>query len=569
MNILGVRFGHDAAAALIVDGKIIASIEEERLTRIKHDASFPVKAIAECLRIGGLKSEDIECLALPNVKIQEVFFRFFSIPNCPAEYREPMPTSFFRRSVPAQPGLPVMPLYYEPFRLSETCKIHLSGHHRAHAASAYYTSGLTEEGSLVVTMDGSGDDVSCAFWRGEGKKITLLKSFDRGSSLGYFYSNCTEALGWRHGANEWKLMGLAPYGKPWPGLLKGFHPEFDNGELIVSREYGDFGRWNDHGANHYHGQDSKKLKKFVEQIGTEDFAAEAQRVVEEQGLQLLLPWLEKEGTRNLCCAGGFFLNVKFNQKLWYTGVLDNQWVYPDCGDSGLPVGAALDACASMEPETDFPGISNVYYGPEFSDSFIKETLDERGIAYVRSDDPASVTAQYLAENLAVGWFQGRMEAGPRALGHRSILMSPLRKENKDLINAKVKYREMFRPFCPSMLHEVRDEYLVDARDEEYMITSFEVHPQKKDKIPAVVHEDGTARPQLVKKDVEPLYHSLIEAFYKLTGEGVVLNTSFNVRGEPVVCEPREAIRCFYDTGLDVLVLGNYIITKPALDTLND
>ena len=564
MNILGVRYGHDAAAALIVDGRIVASIAEERLSRIKHDTSFPVKSIRECLRIGGLHAEDIDCLALPNLTVPEVFFRFFAMPKSLSALQNKKGRRFFNRNDTAQSNLPVLPLYYEPFHLSEKCTIHLCGHHRAHAASAYYTSGMTEDRSLIVTMDGSGDDVSCALWGGNGNRMSLLKSFGRDSSLGYFYSNCTEALGWRHGGNEWKLMGLAPYGEPVPGLLRGFHPEFENGELKTGRDYGEFGRWNDHGANHYHGRDAEQLRKFVDQVGMEHFAAEAQRVVEEQGMRLLLPWIEKDGSRNLCCAGGFFLNVKFNQKLWYTGSLDRQWVYPDCGDSGLPVGAALDAYVSLSSHPVCSRLENAYLGPEFSDESIRQTLDERGIMYVRSDNPAKQTAEYLSRNLVVGWFQGRMEAGPRALGHRSILMSPLRRENKDLINAKVKYREMFRPFCPSMLHERRDDYLLGARDEEYMITSFEVRSEKKDKIPAVVHQDGTARPQLVRKEVEPLYHQLIEEFEKLTGEGVILNTSFNVRGEPVVCEPREAIRCFYDTGLDVLVLGKYIVTKPVL-----
>ena len=529
MNILGVRFGHDAAAALIIDGRIIASIAEERLTRIKHDTSFPVKAIKECLRIGNIKSEEIDCLALPNLLIPDIFFRFFQIPNCPQEYREPKPRNLFRRTIPVHPGLPVMPLYYEPFQLSETCRIHLSGHHRAHAASAYYTSGLDREGSLVVTMDGSGDDISCAFWSGKGRTLTLKKAFGRESSLGYFYSNCTEALGWRHGGNEWKLMGLAPYGRTQPGLFEGYHPVFENGELVEGREYGDFGRWNDHGANHYHGRDSLKLQPFVDQVGAENFAAEAQRVVEEQGMNLLMPWIRRDGSRNLCCAGGFFLNVKFNQKLWYTGELSNQWVYPDCGDSGLSVGAALDAYAQIADEPLFTRLSDVYFGPDFSDSFIKQTLDERGITYFRTDSPEVIAARHLAENHVIGWFQGKMEAGPRALGHRSILMSPLRKENKDLINAKVKYREMFRPFCPSMLHEMRDDYLVGARDEEYMITSFEVLKEKKGRIPAVVHEDETARPQMVKKDTEPLYHSLISEFRKITGK--VLSSTLRLMSE--------------------------------------
>jgi len=437
----------------------------------------------------------------------------------------------------------------------------LSGHHRAHAASAYYTSGLNDKESLVVTMDGAGDDVTCALWKAQGTSLELLQSFGRSASLGWFYSNCTEALGWRHGSGEWKVMGLAPYGAPRPGLLDGFYPQFKDGKLVREHEYEQFGRWNDHGANHYHGKDAEALSRVLENVSREDFAAEAQRVVEEQAFNLLMPWIDKIGAGNVCCAGGFFLNVKFNQKLWYTGKLKQQWIYPDCGDSGLPAGAALDAYFSARPEAEIQKISNMYLGPVFLSAEIEQTLVDRALSYRKSENPAKEAARYLAENKVVGWFQGRMEAGPRALGNRSILMSPLDPQNKDLINAKIKYRERFRPFCPSMLYECRDDYLIRARDEEFMVTSFDVVEEKRDKIPAVVHQDATARPQLVRKEVNPLYHQLIKEFAQLTGEGVILNTSFNVRGEPIVCTPREAIRCFYDTGMDILVLGNFILQK--------
>jgi carbamoyltransferase len=391
-----------------------------------------------------------------------------------------------------------------------------------------------------------------------------LAKMDDSASLGYFYSNATEAMGWRHGSGEWKVMGLAPYGTPQPGTLKGYYPEFADGELVKPRDYGRFGRWNDHGANHYHGQDSVPLEKLVEKLGREDFAAETQRVVEEEAFKLILPWIKKEKARHLCCAGGFFLNVKFNQRLWYTGELETQWIYPDCGDSGLPVGAAFDAYFSESELRYAEKMEHLYHGPEFFNDEIKQILDDRCLSYRYVTDPAVEAAGYLSENRVIGWFQGRMEAGPRALGNRSILMSPLKADNKDIINAKVKYREKFRPFCPSLLHERRDDYLVNARDEFFMVTSFDVKQNKKDKIPAVVHVDGTARPQMVRKEINPIYHQLICEFEKITGEAIILNTSFNVRGEPIVCNPREAIRCFYDTGLDVLVLGNFILEKPIL-----
>lgn len=569
MNILGVRYGHDAGAALIVDGEIVANIAEERLTRVKHDTSFPVRSISMCLQQGEISSEEIDCLAIPSISIPEAFFSFFSIPEniIPARSYslKGRIKSYVKKSLKmVEPGVPVLPLYQKPFKLSERCKIHLCEHHRAHAASAYYTSGLNNDKALIVTMDGRGDNVSAAFWMGEQNVITPLKKFDGSASLGYFYSNATEAMGWRHSSGEWKVMGLAPYGVSHPGVLKGFYPEFIDGELVMPHVYGEFGRWNDHGANHYHGRDAAEMEKLVQQLGMENFAAEVQRIVEEQAFNLIVPWIEKENAFHLCCAGGFFLNVKFNQKLWHTGKLKTQWIYPDCGDSGLPMGAALDAWFSVNKESSISRLEHLYFGPEFSNEEIKMLLDDRGLSYRYAKNPAEDAALYLSRNMVIGWFQGRMESGPRALGNRSILMSPLRPENKDIINAKVKYREKFRPFCPSLLYEKRDDYLINARDECFMVTSFEIKHEKKAKIPAVVHVDGTARPQMIKKEVNPLYYQLIEEFEKITGEAIILNTSFNIRGEPIVCHPREAIRCFYDTGLDVLVLGNFIVEKPSL-----
>jgi carbamoyltransferase len=282
-------------------------------------------------------------------------------------------------------------------------------------------------------------------------------------------------------------------------------------------------------------------------------------------LNVIVPWLEKTKTRRLCCAGGCFLNVKFNQVLWYRKILVTQWIYPNPGDAGLAAGAALQAYFSSYPSTPQRRLNDVYLGPAFNDSQIEQLLNQRGLRFRRVENIAHETAKYLEKNLVVGWFQGRMESGPRALGNRSILMSPLKAENKDIINSKVKFREQFRPFCPSMLYEKADDYLIDAREECFMVTSFDVRPEKKEKIPAVVHVDGTARPQMVKKDVNPLYYELITEFGKLTGEYVILNTSFNVKGEPIVCTPIEAIRCFYSTGLDVLVFNNYIVKKPCIE----
>jgi len=549
---MGIRYGHDASVALVIDGQIVANVAEERFTRIKNDGSFPINAIEYCLKEAGIEASELDAIVFPSKgHIPPPLFAFFDVSE---------------ESVPAKKrgAVPILPIYFKPWKLSRTCKILTVEHHLAHAASAYYTSGIKPtERALVVTVDGRGDDVSVSVWRGENNCLRSLRQWDGSASLGWFYANATEGLGWRHGSDEWKTMGLAPYGIPQPGALKGYYPEFEKGELVKGRNYGDAARWQDHGVNHYHMQDAIPLSKIAEKLGREDYSAEVQRVSEEQAEKLILPWLEKEKTRHFCAAGGFFLNVKFNQKLWYTGKLDTHWTYPDPGDSGLAVGSALAIYYEAHPDQPAEKLQHMYYGPEFGMAEIESLLKERKLQYEKPANVSETAARYLSENKIIAWYQGRMEAGPRALGNRSILMSPLRAENKDLINACVKYREAFRPFAPAMLYESVDEYLVNAREEPYMITSFDVKPEKQDKIPAVVHVDGTSRPQTVRREVNSRYYDVIKAFGSMTGENVILNTSFNVKGEPIICNPREAIRCFFDTGLDILILGDFLLKKPG------
>ena len=566
--ILGIQAGHDAAAALIVDGQIVADVAEERFTRTKNDSSFPLNAIAFCLEHAGITSEDLDAIAVPNRYLHTPMQIFIDIPKeqVPKEDRpvkSKLKQTVLQYVLNSKKTETTLPLYQKRITISKKCKIVLVGHHKSHAASAYYTSGINRDRVLVVTMDGIGDDfISVGIWKGEGNRLERIKTWGGEASLGWFYSNCTEALGWRHGSDEWKTMGLAPYGKVHPGALAGFHPVFKSGELVAPHQYRNGGTWLDHAAYHYHFDDAFDIEPIVERLGREGLAAEAQRVFQEQANEIILPWLDKLKTRHLCAAGGAFLNVKANQDIWYTDKLDTQWIYPNPGDAGLAVGAALCAYYEHHPEQEHRVLSDAYFGPEFSNDEIRQILDHRGIDYEYVENPARDAAQYLADNKIIGWFQGRMESGPRALGNRSILMSPLRIENKDTINRCVKYREAFRPFCPSMLSERSADYLIKSRDERFMVTSFLVREDKRDKIPAVVHVDGTARPQMVTRASNPRYYDLIKEFGDLTGEPVVLNTSFNVKGEPIVCHPREAIRCFYDTGLDILFLGNYKIVKP-------
>jgi carbamoyltransferase len=566
-TVLGVRFGHDAAACLVVDGQIVADIAEERLTRKKNDGSFPACAVRFCLDYAGVDSRELDALAVASEYLAPDFRDFFpglEVPAAAGNQRRSWRGMIGRR--PLQPARRnPLPVYMDRFPVLPRCKLVQVEHHRAHAASAYFTAGLDfSQRALVVVLDGMGDHSSVSLWRGENNRLERLTEWDVTGSLGRFYSAATEALGWRHGSDEWKLMGLAPYGTPAQGLLDGFYPVFNNGELVKPCNYERVLRYPDHGTFHYHMEEAEELRQCLGRASREDFAAEAQRVVEQQAMALLLPWLQREGTRVLCCAGGFFLNVKLNGLLWRSGALDEHWVYPNPGDSGLAVGAALSAYYDSNANEPPRRLQHLYHGPEFSNDEIQKALDGRHIPYTKPDNLPKQVAHLLSENRIVGWFQGRMESGPRALGGRSILMSPLRAENKDIINASVKYREAFRPFCPSMLDEARDDYLVSARSEPFMVTAFDAAAERRQRIPAVVHVDGSLRPQTVTREAHPRYHTLIQEFGRLTGENVVLNTSFNVKGEPIVCSPSDAIKCFFDTGLEYLAIGDFLVAKPGL-----
>lgn len=548
----------------MVDGKIVADVAEERFTRTKHFAGLPLHAIDYCLKSQRLTMADLDAVALPAAGgMPELNFLL----DLQGDRREQPPASKraleYLRELGKRPGLKP-PAYVRNFPLSPRTAIVHVHHHLAHAASAYYTNPLREK-QLIVTMDGVGDGYSAAVWRGEQGRITLLKSFSPAASLGWFYSNVTEALGWWHGDGEGKTMGLAPYGDPdkAKGALDRFHPKFSGGDVVEPHDFGRFFYWNESGAMQWHFDEAYALRELVERHGREHVAAEAQRILEEQAKALIFPWLEKEQTRNLSCSGGVFLNVKLNQRIWESGRVTCQHIYPNAGDSGLAVGAALHAYYEANPHAPVQAIEDLYWGPEYAESEIEAALKLRNLPYRRMDDIEAFTAKQLADDKIVAWFQGRMESGPRALGNRSILMSANRAENKDIINARVKFREAFRPFCPSLLWERRENYLESARDEFFMITSFTCREAKRTRVPAVVHADGTLRPQTVKRQFNERYWRLLTEFERLTGEGLLLNTSFNLMGEPIVNHPRDAIRCFYDNGLDVLVLGNLVLEKGA------
>ena len=572
MNILGVRVGHDSSAALLIKGEIIADVSEERFTRIKNDSSFPINSISYALEQGNISSEDLDILAIPSKSIISEFNKWFDhedIKKLVIKGSSKLSKlSLFLRNFKRKRKNVALPIYLKKFKLSDKCKILLFDHHLCHAASAFYTSGLPkEEKSLIFTLDGIGDGVSACVWENKDGSILKIKSYDSKGSLGWFYGNVTESIGWKQSSDEWKLMGLAPYGNHNKVDLSKFCPQYQKGALKKGYKYNFFSRWNDHGCNHYHSEDANLIKKFTQGYKVEDIAASAQYEAEKNALNFIKPLIKKYGVESASFAGGFFLNVKLNQKLWEQCLLKKQWIFPNQGDSGLSLGATFAALNKVQKDLQPIALNNYSYGPSYSNSEIKEILDSRLLQYEFFENIEEVTAKYLSHNYAVAWFHGRMESGPRALGNRSILMSPLEKRNKDIVNKKIKYREAFRPFCPSILNEFTDKFFINFRDEHFMTTSFQTTTYAQKTIPAVVHEDNTARPQFVRENTNKRYYKLIKEFYKITNVPVLLNTSLNIKGEPMICNPREALKCFYDTGLDVLVLENFILVKKNVKNL--
>ena len=570
MNILGIQLGHDSSACILKDNKIIAASPEERFSRVKNDSGFPLKAIDFCLKEANLNSEEIDVIAIPQLNLTRMHLSYLDLDlvkekslkiSIKNKIKRKLKDRFIGQSIPKGTELPIY--YKRPF-FKENTKIHCCPHHKAHAASAYYTSGFKDEKVLIVTMDGIGEGISSALWLADKNEIRKIKSYGKESSLGFFYGNATESLGWRISSDEWKLMGLAPYGKTKKIDLNNFHPHFNNGELTRPHKFKKITTLYDGQSQHFHSPESYDLKNLRRSISKEDFAAEVQRIAEEQALNFIIPNLIRYKTKNLAVAGGCFMNIKLNALLRDHKNVQNFWVYPDAGDAGLAIGASLDAYYSIkkkEEQKSIQKLKHLYYGPSFSNNKIKEILNEKAIKYTYFKNIEFEVAKYLKDNLTIGWFQGRMEIGPRALGNRSILMSPINAKNKDIINAKIKYRESFRPFCPSIHLDKAHEWIDNYKDEMFMASSFKANEINKNRIPAVVHVDGTLRPQLVSKKINSRYYDLIEEFYKLTDVPILLNTSFNVKGEPIVCNPIDAIRCFYSSGIDILVLNNYVIYK--------
>jgi carbamoyltransferase len=441
----------------------------------------------------------------------------------------------------------------------------LCDHHEAHAASAYFTSGFSD--SLVVTFDYSGDGHATTVSHGKGSEIKLLQSWEYPQSLGLFYAMITQHLGFDFGEDEYKVMGMASYGKPtvdlsW--LLKSGDGSYEMDSALL--------RTTSAGEPPFSPQERLFKREIEKRLGPvrpkkgkietrhHDLASSAQRQLEVTVESLVNTFGARQGTRNLCLAGGVAMNCVMNQKLAESGQFDNVYISPVSGDAGLALGAALLYC-DRRSDASNERLPSGALGPAYTDAEIKKSLEEVGAPYRIVSDPAEAAADAIAGGKVIGWYQGRMEYGARALGQRSILADPRIASMKDRVNAVVKFREGFRPFAPSAIRERAGEFFDRIYDCPFMTSTFTVRPEMREKIPAVTHVDGTARVQTVSNINSPLYHKLISAVGSRTGIPVVLNTSFNIRGQPIVENPNQAISTFYGSGLDMLVAGSFVLEK--------
>lgn len=581
MKILGIScFYHDAAAALCLDGAVVAAAEEERFSRKKHDAGFPKQAIEFCLRHAGLKIADIDYVVFyekPFVKMERLL----------ASYVATWPRSY-RSFVTAMPVWLREKMHIPSAIRRETGyegEILFTDHHVAHAASCFLCSPFEE--AAIFTIDGVGEWNTASYGTGRGGRVEVTHEINFPHSLGLLYSAFTGYLGFRVNDGEYKVMGMAPYGEPrYADKVR---------QLVEINDDGSFRLNMDYFAYHYRLENL--TPRFIELFGPprppesvfyterlypgkdlpgwdDDWARNCQRFadiahsiqeVTEEAMLKTAAFLHKEtGMEYLCMAGGVALNCVANGEVLRKTPFKDIWIQPGAGDSGAAIGAALYVHNTVLGNPRKWVMDQAYLGPSFSEESIRRWLDEQRIPYTEysAEELPRVVARLVAEKNVVGFYHGRMEFGPRALGARSILADPRTAEMKDILNEKIKHREQFRPFAPAVLAERAGDYFeLGTADAPYMLIVGEVKPEKRAAIPAVTHADNTARPQTVRRETNPRYYDIIAEFEKLTGVPVIINTSFNVRGEPIVLTPSQAYRCFATTDMDYVVLERFVVAK--------
>jgi carbamoyltransferase len=591
LNILGISaYYHDSAACLVRDGEVLAAAQEERFSRKKHDHRYPARAVEFCLRRARITAKELDYVAFydkPLLKFERLLETYIDYaPKGLRSFLLAMPLwlrekLWIREQVSKEAGFGGKVLFTE--------------HHESHAASAFFPSPF--ESAAVLTMDGVGEWATSSYGYGRGNELHLLKELHFPHSLGLLYSAFTYYTGFKVNSGEYKVMGLAPYGEP--RYVKLILDELvdlrDDGSLRLNMKYFDFAAgltMTNRAFDRLFGGPPRAPEGEVTRREM-DLARSVQEVTEEAMLRMAHHVHRETGEKNLCLAGGVALNCVGNGRILREGPFENVWVQPAAGDAGGSLGAALsvwhqylgnerrieDVCRGGRAD----GMGGAYLGPEFSDDEIEEFLLTSGARYRRVEraELAETVARLLAEEKVVGWFQGRMEFGPRALGARSILGDPRSPRMQSQMNLKIKFRESFRPFAPSVLRERVSEYFELDCDSPYMLLVAPVRENlrremtadeegrfgieklnvPRSTIPAVTHVDYSARVQTVRREDNPLYHELLAAFERRTGCAVLVNTSFNVRGEPIVCAPREAYACFMRTEMDCLVMGSYVLLK--------
>ncbi len=601
MNILGISaFYHDSAASIIQNGQIIAAAQEERFTRKKHDEGFPVKAIQYCLKESGLTLDQLDAVVFydkPLLKFERLLETYYAF--SPKGFRS------FLMSIPIwlKDKMFLKKLIRDELKKVEDydknkLKLLFPEHHLSHAASAFYPSPFEE--SAVLTIDGVGEWATASICHGQGKDIKILKELRFPHSLGLLYSAITYYAGFKVNSGEYKLMGLAPYGDPTSKNVANYIKAIketlieikEDGSIWLNQDYFNYAvglrMAKDNKWEELFGFPRRKSESELQQYHC-DFALAIQIVTEEIVIKMAKEAKRLTGSKNLCLAGGVALNCVANGKLQKENIFENIFIQPAAGDAGGAPGSALAAYHIYfnQPRvvaTGLDGMSGSYLGPEYSDIEIKQAAKKYNAKYTyfeKFDDLATEAAKILDEGNVIGWFQGRMEFGPRALGNRSIIGDARNEEMQKKLNLKIKYRESFRPFAPSVLAEDVKEYFDIDSHSPYMLIVQPVKESrrtplpanysslplkeklyyKRSDLPSITHIDFSARIQTIHKETNERYWNLINAFKKRTGYGVIVNTSFNVRGEPIVCTPEDAYKCLMRTEMDYLVVGNFIFNK--------
>jgi len=564
MYILGISaFYHDSAATLLYKGEIIGAAQEERFSRKKHDQSFPKLSIEYCLREANIDISEISLV----VFYEKPFLKFDRIINSIQE-TTPFAFSFFRKAIKSWTKTKLWIPVIIKKELGYQKEVIFSEHHEAHAAGTFFTSPYIK--SAIITIDGVGEKACTTIGIGKGNNVEILKEQHYPHSFGLLYSAFTQYCGFKVNSGEYKLMGLAPYGKPIYKdlILEKIVSISEKGEAILNLDYFSFDKGESTINAAFCNVFGQPIRKPSDEVNTfyKDVASSIQAVTEEF-LIVLAKYAKKiTGLDTLCMSGGVALNCKSNGELiLQKGIFKNIWVQPASGDSGTSTGAAyIGWYHYLKNKRIFVKDSlktQAYLGPSFCSEEIKTVLDVYSIRFETktSEELCNDVSDHLKNKKIIGWFQGRMEFGPRALGNRSILASPLFEDMKKHVNMRIKKREGFRPFAPIVLEEKTQEWFPDCIDSKYMLFTYKSDQQKK--IPSCIHEDKTARVQTLAKDDNPLLHNLITKFEEKTTCPILINTSFNVRGEPIVATPFDALKCFFQTDMDVLVLGNHIVLK--------